>query len=78
MNRFFYLLVVVVGNLVFCVWEKSEIKNVTPDTAFRFNSKDTFLSEKCHLDNITCTYLPATRDIVNPYLSLIMLPQLQK
>jgi hypothetical protein len=29
-----------VGNLVSCLWAKSETKSVTPDTAFRFNSKD--------------------------------------
>jgi hypothetical protein len=33
-------LMVLVGNLVFCLWVKSETKSVTPDTGFRFNSKD--------------------------------------
>jgi hypothetical protein len=37
---FFDLLVVLVGNLVFCLRAKSESESVTPDTAFRFNSKD--------------------------------------
>jgi hypothetical protein len=40
MNRFFDLLVAVVGNLMSCLRAKSETKSVTPDTAFRFNSKD--------------------------------------
>jgi hypothetical protein len=40
MNSFFNLLVALVGNLVFCLRAKSETKSVTPDTAFRFNSKD--------------------------------------
>jgi hypothetical protein len=29
-----------VGNLISCLRVKSETKSVTPDTAFRFNSKD--------------------------------------
>jgi hypothetical protein len=29
-----------VGNFVSCLRTKSEIESVTPDTAFRFNSKD--------------------------------------
>jgi hypothetical protein len=29
-----------VGNLVSCLWTKSETKSMTSDTAFRFNSKD--------------------------------------
>jgi hypothetical protein len=29
-----------VGNLIFCLRVKSKTKSVTPDTAFRFNSKD--------------------------------------
>jgi hypothetical protein len=33
-------LMALVGNLVFCLWEKSEIESMTPNTAFRFNSKD--------------------------------------
>jgi hypothetical protein len=37
---FFNLLVVLVGNLVSCLRVKLETKSVTPDTAFRFNSKD--------------------------------------
>jgi hypothetical protein len=37
---FFYLLVALVGNLVFCLRAKSESESVTPDTGFRFNSKD--------------------------------------
>jgi hypothetical protein len=37
---FFYLLVVLVGYLMSSPRIKSEIKSVTPDTAFRFNSKD--------------------------------------
>jgi hypothetical protein len=45
MNFFFDLLVALVGNLVFCLRAKSETKSVTPDTAFRFNSKDN-LSKK--------------------------------
>jgi hypothetical protein len=40
MNRFFYLLVVLVGKLVSCLRVKLETKSVTPDNAFRFNSKD--------------------------------------
>jgi hypothetical protein len=39
-NRFFHLLMALVGNLLRCLRVKSEIKSVTPDTAFRFNSKD--------------------------------------
>jgi hypothetical protein len=35
--------VALVGNLVFYLRTKSETKSVTPDTAFRFNSKDTDL-----------------------------------
>jgi hypothetical protein len=37
---FSHLLVALVGNLVFYLRIKSEFKSVTPDTAFRFNSKD--------------------------------------
>jgi hypothetical protein len=33
---------VLVGNLMSCPRAKSEIESVTPDTAFRFNSKDSF------------------------------------
>jgi hypothetical protein len=43
MNIFFDLLVALVGNLVFCLRAKSETKSVTPDTAFCFNSKDSFV-----------------------------------
>jgi hypothetical protein len=39
-NSFFYLLVALVGNLMSYLWAKSETKSLTPDTAFRFNSKD--------------------------------------
>jgi hypothetical protein len=31
---------VLVGNLVSCLMVKTETESVTPDTAFRFNSKD--------------------------------------
>jgi hypothetical protein len=34
------LLVALVGNLVSYLRTKSEFESVTPDTAFRFNSKD--------------------------------------
>jgi hypothetical protein len=37
---FFDLLVVLVGYLMSSLRAKSETKSVTPDTAFRFNSKD--------------------------------------
>jgi hypothetical protein len=33
-------LMALMGNLVFCLWAKLETKSVTPDTGFRFNSKD--------------------------------------
>jgi hypothetical protein len=39
-ESFFNLLMVLVGNLVSCLRAKSEIKNVTSNTAFYFNSKD--------------------------------------
>jgi hypothetical protein len=39
-RAFFDLLIAVVGNFVSCLRVKSETKNVTPDTAFRFNSKE--------------------------------------
>jgi hypothetical protein len=39
-NRFSDLLVVLVDNLVSYLKIKLEIESVTPDTAFRFNSKD--------------------------------------
>jgi hypothetical protein len=35
--------VVLVGNLVSYLRAKSEIESVTPDTAFRFNSKDVYV-----------------------------------
>jgi hypothetical protein len=37
---FFYLLVALVGKLMFYLRLKLETKSVTPDTTFRFNSKD--------------------------------------
>jgi hypothetical protein len=37
---FFDLLMAVVDNFMSCLRVKSETKSVTPDTAFRFNSKD--------------------------------------
>jgi hypothetical protein len=37
---FFDLLMAVVGNFMSCLRVKSETKSVTPNTAFRFNSKD--------------------------------------
>jgi hypothetical protein len=46
-EAFFYLLMALVGNLVSYLRAKSESESVTPDTAFRFNSKD--LYERDHL-----------------------------
>jgi hypothetical protein len=39
--------VAVVGNLRFCLRVKSETKSVTPDTAFRFNSKENYMNLVC-------------------------------
>jgi hypothetical protein len=48
-QTFFYLLVALVGNLVSCLRTKSETESVTPDTAFRFNSKDKAIHARVHV-----------------------------
>jgi hypothetical protein len=40
MQRFFNLLIALVGNMVSRLRIKSKTENMTPDTAFRFNSKN--------------------------------------
>jgi hypothetical protein len=45
-----------VGNMVSCLRIKSETESVTPDTAFRFNSKDDGLKYLVKIFTLLCIY----------------------